>query len=121
MKTWLIQTARALSLFLGAVVLLAGCESKGPAEKAGENLDKSVQEAKDAVHPPSVAEKAGHAIENAGEKAAHAIDKAGEKAGHAIEKAEEKLKEGVQEAKDAIHPPGTAEKAGRAIDNAVKP
>lgn len=32
-----------------AMVALSGCDSKGPAEKAGEKIDKSIESVKDAV------------------------------------------------------------------------
>jgi hypothetical protein len=38
-----------------ASAVIAGCEKKGPAEKAGESIDKGVK-------------KAGDAVENAGDK-----------------------------------------------------
>ena len=48
---------------VAATVIVAGCE-KGPAEKAGEKLDKAGQNVKDAVNPPNgPAEKAGRAID----------------------------------------------------------
>jgi hypothetical protein len=50
---------------LGALVAFAGCESKGPAEKAGESVDKGIQNAKDAVNPPGAGEKAGRALDKA--------------------------------------------------------
>lgn len=67
MKNWLLTTFRGSSLLLGAVVLLAGCEAKGPAEKAGENIDRSIENAKDALDPAGPAEKAGEALDRAGE------------------------------------------------------
>lgn len=54
------------ALLLGTATIITGCEEpKGPAEKAGENVDKAVQDAKDAVNPPGPAEKAGRAVDNA--------------------------------------------------------
>jgi hypothetical protein len=53
------------ALLLGAVVGGAGCGSKGPAEQAGEDIDKGVQNAKDAVNPPGPAEKAGRSLDKA--------------------------------------------------------
>ncbi|HEX7776273.1 MAG TPA: hypothetical protein VF449_07075 [Parvibaculum sp.] len=44
---------------------LAGCDDKGPAEKAGEKLDDAGQSVKDAVNPPGPAEKAGRDIDKA--------------------------------------------------------
>lgn len=51
------------ALLVAAVVGLAGCEQKGPAEKAGENLDKAGQNIKDAVIPPGPGEKVGRAVD----------------------------------------------------------
>jgi predicted small lipoprotein YifL len=53
------------SLVLGSVVTLAGCEQKGPAEKAGENIDKAGQNIKDAVDPRGPVEKAGAKVDDA--------------------------------------------------------
>jgi hypothetical protein len=44
---------------------VAGCESKGPAEKAGQSIDKGVKDVKDTVNPPGAAEKAGRAVDGA--------------------------------------------------------
>jgi hypothetical protein len=52
-------------LTLGALAAFAGCESKGPAEKAGESIDKGVQNAKDVVNPPGAGEKAGREVDKA--------------------------------------------------------
>lgn len=59
------RVARLSALLVGAVVACAGCESKGPAERAGENVDKGVQNVKDAVNPPGPVEKAGRDIDKA--------------------------------------------------------
>lgn len=58
-----VATVAALLVIL--VVTLVGCESKGPAERAGESIDKGVQSAKDAVNPPGPGEKAGRAVDKA--------------------------------------------------------
>ncbi len=58
------STTRIAGLVCGldvAIALGAGCEEKGPAEKAGESVDNAVQKAKDTVSPPGSAEKAGRA------------------------------------------------------------
>ncbi|WP_435019297.1 hypothetical protein TA3x_001219 [Tundrisphaera sp. TA3] len=52
-------------LVLGSVVTLAGCEQKGPAERAGENIDQAGKNLKDAVDPRGPAEKIGDKIDNA--------------------------------------------------------
>jgi hypothetical protein len=48
-----------------ALATVAGCESKGPAERAGESIDKGIQDVKDTVNPPGPTEKAGRAIDGA--------------------------------------------------------
>jgi hypothetical protein len=52
-------------LLAGAFTTFAGCEDKGPAEKAGENIDKGIQNVKDAVNPPGPGEKAGRDVDKA--------------------------------------------------------
>lgn len=44
---------------------LAGCE-KGPAEKAGQKIDKAGENVRDAVNPRGPAEKVGEKIDNVG-------------------------------------------------------
>ena len=65
MRNWLISRPQISALAFGTVVLFAGCESKGPAERAGENIDKGIQNAKDAVNPPGPVEQAGRAVDRA--------------------------------------------------------
>jgi hypothetical protein len=55
----------SLVLMSGALLAFAGCESKGPAEKAGESVDKGIQSAKDIVNPPGAGEKAGRNLDKA--------------------------------------------------------
>jgi hypothetical protein len=38
-----------MSLILGTTVLVAGCAKKGPAERAGKQVDRAVGDFKDAV------------------------------------------------------------------------
>jgi len=54
-----------LVVMLGALAAFAGCEDKGPVEKAGESIDKGVQDVKDAVNPPGPVEKAGRTVDKA--------------------------------------------------------
>ena len=56
----------ALSML--AAVSFGGCESEGPAEKAGKNIDSGVQKAKDTLNPPGPAEKVGRDIDKAAGK-----------------------------------------------------
>jgi len=69
----MVTAGRVLAL---AAVLAAGtftftatgCKEKGPAEKAGEKVDKTVDKMKDAVDPKGPAEKAGEKIDKALDK-----------------------------------------------------
>jgi len=65
MMNQLSKAWRTKSLLLGAALLLTGCETKGPAQKAGENIDQGIQNAKDAVDPPGPIEKAGRSVDKA--------------------------------------------------------
>jgi predicted small lipoprotein YifL len=58
-------TALLAALLLGVVATFAGCESKGPAQQAGENVDKGIQSAKDTINPPSTGEKVGRGVDKA--------------------------------------------------------
>jgi len=53
------------ALLIVALATVFGCESKGPAERAGASIDKGVQNAKDAINPPGPTEKAGRALDRA--------------------------------------------------------
>lgn len=57
----------AFRTVLALVVCLCftGCESEGPAEKAGKSLDKGIENVKDAVTPPGPAERAGRNLDKA--------------------------------------------------------
>lgn len=57
--------AALAALLLGTMVIVAGCETKGPVQQAGENIDKGIQNAKDAINPPGPAEKAGRGLDKA--------------------------------------------------------
>jgi hypothetical protein len=67
MKTRLTSRILGLACVLGgAIALGTGCESeKGPAEKAGESVDRAAQKVKDTISPPGPAEKAGRAVDKA--------------------------------------------------------
>lgn len=54
------------AISLGSLTLLGGCEAqKGPAEKAGERIDKTRENARDAIDPPGPVEKVGRDIDRA--------------------------------------------------------
>lgn len=62
------------AMLLGTVLFGAGCESQGPAERAGEAVDEGAQGVKDAIDPPGVTEKAGRAVDNAGKAVDNAVN-----------------------------------------------
>jgi hypothetical protein len=64
-KEWNCRCAPVAAVLIAALAAVVGCEAKGPAERAGESIDKGVQNAKDAISPPGPTEKAGRAIDNA--------------------------------------------------------
>ena len=53
------------TLFVTTLLSVTGCVQKGPAQRAGENIDRAVEDMKDAVDPPGPAEKAGRSIDRA--------------------------------------------------------
>jgi len=63
-KEWKYRFAPLAALLFVAFATVVGCESKGPAERAGVSIDKGVQNAKDAINPPGPAEKAGRALDS---------------------------------------------------------
>ncbi len=64
-----MKTTFLLSLCMFPLVAsVVSCKEKGPAEKAGEHVDKAVEKAKDAVNPKGPVEKAGEKVDKALEK-----------------------------------------------------
>lgn len=64
-----MKTISSLLLALALGFALAACEReepKGPAERAGENIDKAIEQAGDKAE--EAADKLGQAIENTGDK-----------------------------------------------------
>ena len=45
------------------VASISSCKEKGPVEKAGENVDKAIENVKDAVDPKGPVEKAGEKVD----------------------------------------------------------
>lgn len=50
---------------MSILAALASCKEKGPAEKAGEKMDETIENVKDAVDPKGPAEKAGEKVDDA--------------------------------------------------------
>jgi hypothetical protein len=55
-------------LVSGGTVYWAGCEREGPAERAGEEIDRATERAKDKLDPAGPAEKAGEKLDRAAEE-----------------------------------------------------
>jgi hypothetical protein len=51
------------TLVMGAALMGLGCERQGPTERAGQKIDRVVEEAKDKLDPAGPAEKAGKAVD----------------------------------------------------------
>jgi hypothetical protein len=64
-KQWKNRSAFLSALLFGTLLSFAGCETKGPAEKAGESIDNGIKNVKDAVKPPGPAEQAGRNLDKA--------------------------------------------------------
>jgi hypothetical protein len=57
--------ALAATLVTGSILSFIGCERQGPAERAGEQLDRTVEGVKDKLDPAGPAEKAGEKLDRA--------------------------------------------------------
>ena len=57
------------TLFMASTVFVTGCVQKGPAQRAGENIDRAVESLQDVVDPPGPVEKAGRDLDRAIEDA----------------------------------------------------
>lgn len=53
------------TLASGSAWVFVGCERKGPAERTGEKLDRTIEEMKDKLDPAGPAEKAGKKVDRA--------------------------------------------------------
>ena len=62
----LFKTTAAPLFAIMVFTAATGCEPKGPAQQAGESIDRGVQKAKDVVNPPGPMEKAGRTLDKVG-------------------------------------------------------
>ena len=60
-----LRAFAAMALLVLSTFGLAACRDKGPAERAGEKMDRAVEKLDDAVNPKGPAEKAGRAVDDA--------------------------------------------------------
>lgn len=65
-------------LSLSATTIACPSAEKGPAEKAGEQIDEAAENVKDAFKKDGPLEKAGEKIDEAADDAKEAIENAGE-------------------------------------------
>ncbi|HBU28703.1 MAG TPA: hypothetical protein DEB56_02710 [Thiobacillus sp.] len=76
----------AVLALLTSLLILNGCDSKGPAEKAGEQVDQAMQEMKeeagelvdDVTTEPGPAQEAGRSLDEARDQAGEKIEQLGE-------------------------------------------
>jgi hypothetical protein len=52
-------------MLLSITASLTGCQSQGPAERAGQGVDNAARDIKDAVNPGGPAEQAGRNVDRA--------------------------------------------------------
>jgi hypothetical protein len=69
-----LSLAVALALAVGAAGLTTGCRAEGPAERAGEKLDRMGEKIEDAVDPDGPAERAGEKLDRMGDKIEDKVD-----------------------------------------------
>jgi hypothetical protein len=60
-----LQVTMLVVALAGAGMTMSACEKKGPAQDAGEKLDKAKDKIDDAVNPKGPLEKAGRAVDRA--------------------------------------------------------
>jgi len=63
--TMSVQQVSMAALIFSVALVVGGCHEKGPAEKAGETLDKAGEKISDTLDPKGPAEKAGRKIDKA--------------------------------------------------------
>ncbi len=61
----MIRVVASALLVLGGALAGVGCEREGPVEKAGKQVDKAVDAAKDKLNPEGPVEKAGKQVDKA--------------------------------------------------------
>jgi hypothetical protein len=71
----MLKNLSILSISLLVVTGLSACEKKGPAEKAGEKIDKAVDKVQDTVNPKGPMEKAGEKVDESVDKTKDAVKK----------------------------------------------
>jgi hypothetical protein len=95
-KMFGIKGALIAALAAFWIFSLSGCEKEGPAEKAGETIDQTVEKARENLEEAK--EELADKLEQQGpaEKAGEKIDEAVEEAREKVRKAKEKLEEAME-------------------------
>ena len=78
-------------VLFGLSALLLACSEQGPAERAGEKVDETVESIQESLDPAGPAERTGRAIDDT-----------------------------VESIGDALSPSGPAEEAGEEVDEAIE-
>lgn len=68
------HASHAVLALLTSLLIMQGCDNKGPAERAGEDIDRALQDQRNA---PGPAEEAGHALDDARETTGEKIEQLG--------------------------------------------
>jgi outer membrane lipoprotein-sorting protein len=55
----------AIAAIIPCLLFVSSCRQKGPAEKAGEQMDEAIEEVKDVVNPKGPVEKVGEKVDEA--------------------------------------------------------
>lgn len=64
----------AVLALLTSLLIMQGCDNRGPAERAGEDVDRALQ---DSQSPPGPAQEAGRALDDARETTGKNIEQLG--------------------------------------------
>jgi hypothetical protein len=67
--TRLLAAALTVAFVVSGATLVSGCREKGPAERAGEKVDRTMDKIEDKLDPKGPVEKAGRKIDRAVEDA----------------------------------------------------
>lgn len=65
LKSRMIVAVLMATLVTGGALVGVGCERQGPAERAGQGIDRMVEDVKDKLDPPGPVEKAGKTVDRA--------------------------------------------------------
>jgi hypothetical protein len=67
----------AVLALLTSLLIAQGCDNKGPAERAGEDVDRAMQDLRDKANGAGSAQEAGRALDDARETSGEKIEQLG--------------------------------------------